>query len=381
MKQLLGLTTVLALVITSSIGQTDLQKDTSLVFKINYNIQPFDDEKDYRILLNSLNGFLKTKNQSDTSNAYWVQSEFGKYKEPYRDLFWIEYSIKYKSNNVFKPTLLGIIRTKIKNQYIVKLAYIGPDTLKEGTIRSIYNIIAVKQSDGFYKFKSMLGEETANWHTTTVGTITYIYKDKLNRELAEKSNQFNIDIANKFKTKPIPIIYYKCENAIELAHIKGFDYSTWMYIDTTGGRIEGENNIFAANNSEWYPHEIVHFYTPKIVNYPFGLIFNEGYATYLGGSNGKPIEEVLKMANSFYGKYPQRNILADLKNEYRINGNMEVIYPLGGLICKLVEEKLGFEGIKQILYEVDFYKAIEHTLGVKKEDLADFLKNELAKYK
>ena len=381
MKQLFGLTITLILSVTFSMGQTNLQNDTSLVFKINYHLQSFDDTEDYQKLLSSLNGLLKTTNLSDTSNSYWIQSELKKYKDPYRDLFGLQYSVKYKTVNFYKLTLLEIIRTRIKYQYIIKLAYIGPDTLKESTIKAIYNIIAVKQSDGFYKFRSMLGERTANWHTTTVGTITYIYKDKFDRELAEKSNQFNIDIAKKFNTKPISIIYYKCKNAIELFNIKGFDYNTMMYIDTTGARVEGDNTIFAANNSEWYPHEFVHFYTPTDVNSPFQRIISEGYATYLGGSGGKPIEEALKTTNNFYKKYPHRDILTDLENEYRINGNMEVIYPIGRLICKLLDEKLGFEGIKQIFNDTDFYKAIERSLGIKKENLSVFLKTELAKYK
>jgi hypothetical protein len=160
-----------------------------------------------------------------------------------------------------------------------------------------------------------------------------------------------------------------------------FDYNTMMYIDTTGARVEGDNTIFAANNSEWYPHEFVHFYTPTDVNSPFQRIISEGYATYLGGSGGKPIEEALKTTNNFYKKYPHRDILTDLENEYRINGNMEVIYPIGRLICKLLDEKLGFEGIKQIFNDTDFYKAIERSLGIKKENLSVFLKTELAKYK
>lgn len=376
-----GLGICALLLSTQTHSQTTLQNDTSFVFKINYHIQPFDDEEDYRILLHSLNGFLKTKNRSDTSNAYWVQSDFEKFKEPYMDLYYIEVSSKFHNPNFYKPTLLEIIRTSKSNQYIIKLAYLGPDTLKISTINAIYNIIAVKQSDGSYKFRSMLGEHTVDWNKTTVGTITYVYKDNLNLELAERANQFNIDIAKKFNTQPISIIYYKCKNAIELFHIRGYDYVRWMYIDTTGGRIYGENSIFAANNSEWYPHEFVHFYTPKVVNSPFLRIINEGYATYLSGSGGKPIEEVLKITNNFYKKYPERDILADLDNNYRINGNMEVLYPIGGLICKLIDEKLGFEAIKQIFNEADFYKAVERMLGIKKENLADFLKNELAKYR
>jgi len=381
MKQLLGLTITLILFLTFSLGQTNLQNDTSLVFKVNYHLQPFEDTEDYQKLLNSLNGFLKTKNQSDTSNAYWLQIDFGKYKEPYEDLYHIETSITFHNLNFYKPTLLEIVRTSLKDQYVIKLAYIGPDTAGIGTINVIYNIIAVKQPDSYYKFKSALGVNTANWHTTTVGTITFIYKDKLNTEIAEKANQFSMDLAKKFQTQPISLIYYKCENPIELFRIKGYDYTKRMYMDTTGGIVGGSNTIFAANNSEWYPHEIVHFYTRKVFDHPFSRIIDEGYAAYLGGSGGKSLNELLKITNSFYKNNHQRDIINDLNIDYRINRSMSVVYPLGGLICKLAEEKMGFEGIKQLFNDEDFYKAVEHVLGVNKKNLADFLKTELDKYK
>ncbi len=390
------LATALILAATISVGQTQLAQiannrntthqsaqagirdDSAFVFKINYTLQPFEDKDDYGKLLNALNGFLKTKNQSDTSNPYWIPSDFKANPTPYRDLFWAEYDRKTKNPIFFKPLLLEIIPTRLGGQYIVKLAYVGPDTAKLGTLKFICNIVAVKQDNGEYKFRSALGFNAESWHKKIVGTITFVYHDSLNNELAQKTNQFNIDLARKFVTKPLPITYHKCENPVEIFHLKGFDYSPWMYVDTTGGRLEDEG-LLAGNNSEWYPHEIVHCYTGTVFERRSRFI-DEGCATYLGGSGGQSLAEILKITSTFYKSNPNRDILDDLQNEYRIGRDLSVVYPLGGLICKLADEKFGFDGILRLLREDDFYKAVDKVLGVSKENLAEFFKRELSKY-
>ena len=153
-----------------------------------------------------------------------------------------------------------------------------------------------------------------------------------------------------------------------------------MYIDTTGGRAEDGNTIFAANNSEWYPHEMVHFYTGRVFSHG-SWIADEGYATYLGGTGGLPLEHALRTAARYYQRNPGRNILNDVEKEYRIDGRMQVIYPVGGLICKLVDEQSGFDGIRQLFSLEDFSAAVELTLHIKKSDLSGFIMNELAKYR
>ena len=61
----------------------------------------------------------------------------------------------------------------------------------------------------------------------------------------------------------------------------------------------------------------------------------------------------------------------------------EYNYAIGGLICKLIYENKGMEGLFDLLKsgssDDDFYKAIEKHFGVKKVDFGTFIRNELKK--
>ncbi len=385
MKYVPGLTIVMAMALAAEADQSMARQpasdvpDGSLVFKINYHVRPFEDTAAYRKLLSALNGFLRTKNENDTSNAYWLEDDFRNYKRPFGDLFRIEYSFRFRDPNFYRPTLLEIVPTPSTGQYIIKLAYSGPDTLTVGTFHAIYNIAVVRQQDGEFRFRSALGMNTARWHRTSIGKITYVYRDRLDTALARKMDAFSGDLARKFNIRPIPITYYKCRNAIELFNIKGFDYTTLMYLDTTGGRVEDNNTLFAANNSEWYPHEIVHIILYNAIDHPYSRIAGEGYATYVGGTGGESLDEALKITARFYEKHPERNVMDDLANDYRL-GSMSVIYSIGGLICRLAEQRMGFEGIRQLFSDSDFYAVVEKVLMVKKKDFQEYVRSELMRY-
>lgn len=59
---------------------------------------------------------------------------------------------------------------------------------------------------------------------------------------------------------------------------------------------------------------------------------------------------------------------------------MSVIYPIGALICRITDERMGFEGIKQLFSDSEFYSALEKVLKVKKAEFPAFVRKELSKY-
>jgi hypothetical protein len=377
--------TLLCLIGCQTPDNRPVQASTPYVFKINYSLQPLDDIAEHRNLLAALDGFLKTKNQSDVKNGYWLQSDFDRFKMPYREIMFIESKGDRDDTDYFKPTLLNIVRTSMKDEFIIKLAFVGQDSTGRSDLRAIFNIVAVKQ-DGGYVFKSAFGRNLADWHRRVIGTITFFYRTSLDLALASRMEQTNHEYARQFRTDPIAISYYKCENPVELLRLKGFDYSPTMYIDTTGGRAEYWNmSLFAGNNSEWYPRELIPFYIRKCFGNKSHFIFAEGYTTYLAGTAGRTLKEILAITREFYRENPQRDIVEDLMNEYRIHGNLSVVYPLGGLLAQITVERHGFEGIKRLLsfgwQDNDFFAGVENVLGVKKPELASFLKQQLASYR
>ena len=61
----------------------------------------------------------------------------------------------------------------------------------------------------------------------------------------------------------------------------------------------------------------------------------------------------------------------------------EYNYAIGGLICKLIYEKKGINGLFELLKsgstDADFYKVIENNFNIKKQDFGAFIRAELKK--
>ncbi|TCP24820.1 hypothetical protein EV195_105251 [Tenacibaculum skagerrakense] len=149
----------------------------------------------------------------------------------------------------------------------------------------------------------------------------------------------------------------------------------------TGGVADINNNIvYAGNNSEYYPHELVHLYTFKM--YPDGYHFwlNEGFATYIGGSGGKSLDWHIEKFRKYVHQNPNFEISFKTLKGYIPNGlhSTEFRYVIGGLICKKVFEVKGmnalFEGLKNVRTDEQLYLFIEDNLNVKKEGFSEYIK-------
>lgn len=109
-----------------------------------------------------------------------------------------------------------------------------------------------------------------------------------------------------------------------------------MYIDTSGGFHQDRDIVISGNNSEYYTHELTHLYMfhlfPSIR--PF---FNEGFATYTGGSGKYSYEWQRSKLKKFLDKNP------DFKFEEHIDDPFErlyyehetpILYMIGALVCE-----------------------------------------------
>jgi len=163
-------------------------------------------------------------------------------------------------------------------------------------------------------------------------------------------NKFNVSLARKFGIKPIQITYYKFEDPEQLFKIMGFDYIPNMYYSTSGGLAQQwTNTLLAGNNSELYEHEAVHFYTAAL--FPNrSKVVDEGYATYLGGSGGKTLDQLAPFAKNYIKNHPEKNI-TKLATDFGtvVEGNVPITYILSALICRDIDHKYGIGGIKKLL--------------------------------
>lgn len=360
------------------------QSDTPFIFRINPNVVPLDNAAEYQDLLKSLHGFLSTKNEDLHKNNYWLLSDFTTYPAPYKDLYYIEMSSKYQDALFYKPVLVGIQVLSPAGSYLLSLAFISQHESDAPVLRAIYRIAVVKTPQGF-RFKYALPVLTAHWKTTRMKEVNFVYSATLDSAAAAKTVAFNHELARRFGVAPIAFTYYKCVDRGEMYRIQGWDYEARVMADTTGGLAEADRRIvFSGNNSEWYPHEIVHLYINSIYAATLSPAISEGYPTYLGGSGGKSLSWHLQHLAGFYAQHPERNIMADMESGYDVNHQSTVSYVIGGLICQLTDRQYGWKGVKKLLsagkqYD-DFYKAVEGLLGVNKTNFNDFIRQQFAPY-
>jgi hypothetical protein len=266
----------------------------------------------------------------------------------------------------------------------VKLAFMRPDSGGFCVLRLIYNMLAVRSGGGFV-FRPIMDYMTRDYARTQVGTITYVYRDRedFNRARAEEMDRFNLSLAKKLGLAPQRVLYYKCRNPVELFNIRGYDFSPLMYVDTTGGRLENDSVLLAANNSEYYPHELVHAYVGRLTDSVSSWIFSEGFATYIAGVERFTLDEMLKRIREYVHAHPETDIVRNAMNDVVVS-RVSFTYAIGGLICRLAYEKEGLDGIRKLLRsgegEKNFYGIVGGVLGIKQDDVASFVRQQLEKY-
>jgi len=298
-------------------------------------------------ITSSLKGFLDNIDNGSRINPFIDPVYIKKDIEPFS--WFIIYDNDAKSNkSKININVLSVLPVE-NASYLIKLQYTdvtNPCNKKLVLIGSlITRMIGTK-----YYFYNAVDHYTRFWIKQKTGTINYVSATKLNQTNAELMNKFNISLANKFGIKPIQITYYKFEDPEQLFKTIGFDYIPNMYYSTSGGLAEQwMNTLLAGNNSELYEHEAVHFYTAAL--FPNrSKVADEGYATYLGGSGGKKLDQLAPFAKKYIKNHPEKNII-ELTTDFGtvVEGNVPITYILSALICRDIEHKYGINGIKKLL--------------------------------
>lgn len=286
---------------------------------------------------------------------YWQENEVAKWGESLQDiLYWNQHYYKNKKHNF----VLNYIEKLSENRYQVVLSNNLIIDSNNSTSLSIFNLIANYDSlSDKVQFSSYLSLETSQWYTVKSKYIQFYKKNKLdfNENEAFLMNQKNESIANFFKMNPVNnIVYFSAKNLKEMFNIMGYDYIENMYYAKTGALVlKGKNDyeyiIFSGNNKEIYSHELVHFYTRKLIkNDTSSTRFaDEGLATFLEGSSEKTLLEHLTILKSLIKKGMSFDLVANISdNEIKYSNEISTnLYVIGGYIAKLIYEKKGLDGL------------------------------------
>jgi hypothetical protein len=163
-----------------------------------------------------------------------------------------------------------------------------------------------------------------------------------------------------------------------------------MYNPSGKGGIASWRNkiIYSGNNSSYFPHELVHLYTYHLVPKDPHFWVGEGIATFYAGTSTYTFDGHMLKLKQFLDQNPEYD-LSDISklNKTIPNGEhkSDLRYVIGGLLMKKIYDKEGVQGLVESLKygtsDVDFYELLQDKLEVSKDDLDEYIKLEMKKYK
>jgi hypothetical protein len=324
-------------------------------------------------LIKSVSGFLNEKNNGSLNNKHIDPEYLKKNSEPFQHIQDIEMN---GGKPFFYPTLLRAIPLE-DHSIMLKIAYLGVG--KESLIpylRIIATLIAKKNVKGDYYFYNAIDHYTRNWERKQIGTINYVYSGKFDIKNAVIMNKFNSNFAHKLNTKVLKVTYYKFEDPEQMFKTMGYDFLENMYFSRVGGLAQSSNNtVFAGNNSERYEHEVVHFYTYNI--FPNGTKnVHEGYATYIGGSGGLPLKNLVPIAKKYIDSHPNEDLVMIATDFYPRTPEVQLTYVLSAIVCQDIDERFGMTGIKKLFNPTegdDYFANLKKITGVDKQDFPKYI--------
>ena len=300
---------------------------------------------------------------------------------PNAEAYYLTYETGTNTKEFYTPDLLALQKLDT-NLYRAKVAFTWVDSFKNTYINSIYNFVLMKDHAQFY-FLSIVDFMTKDWKSTTIKDVTFRYKNshKFDKRAAKRTVTFNDSLARFFEIPSIKFDFYVADNCEELYRIQGFDYNYLMYSNNQfSGQADVVNKmLFSGNNSEWYPHEQVHLYVYGKFNvdkYSVNRLFDEGMATWLGGSSGKDLDwHIDKLKTKLtISKIDLNNFLTEPKV---VSDSANLDYTVGGILVRAAFERYGKEKLWLLIEnsqtEEQLYQNICSTFGIKRDKVGDLI--------
>ena len=357
--------------------------DSSLIFFIGEQVVNAEDENEKQIIQLWKNYLLEGK-FGDPNSPFW---SFDGTKAPDEYLWAVGVGNLNKLDYKVQCKIIGVYPVE-QDYYCLKSAFTHVDPTGEIHLDVIPTVYAKKFNNHFLLVNS------ATYHKKTlehhkIGNIDYYVHPahKFDIEKAYKMNDFNKLMAERFSSKPIACTYFVANTTREIVEIWGYEYMNRMYRpEQTGGvAFPSDKVIFCGNNSEYYPHELIHLYAYDVSDNIPHFWLNEGVATYFGGSTEKSFEWHLNELKEFNKMNPTFNYadISAIGDSYIPNGKhlTEIRYILGAIVIREVYEKYGMDGIKAALdqgdTDADFFAFLEEKLEITEATFNDFIRKQL----
>lgn len=367
---------------TSSELEFELERPDFIKLQISSRVDTTNTE--VKAILELYENYLNSKPDSIYDNPYWNEQE----KLHFKDFDFSRVSIYNGLNSqqlfsIYDPFVLSV--EPIGEKYQIRVLYSNSATEPPyvgSKVWCIHKLNAIKEV-GVWKLENVLIEHTKSWEVRELDFLKYVFPSdhSFDQKKASRAKQFCEDIINRYNPKfKDSFKFYLASDVDEMGMLENFDY---YFSGITSGKAR-EGMILSSKGDEFYPHEFVHQTLP--VNEERGIAIEEGLATFLGTKQniGEYLTLMKKLATDFERKdsFTMENIL----NNSTAWTGYSVVYPGGAVVCEVIFERKGDEGIKKLaLGKTRTYNEIislsEEILELNMDEVIKLFEDKIMEYK
>lgn len=254
-----------------------------------------------------------------------------------------------------------------ENKYLLKSVFYNNDL----ELFAITNIL-IEKIENEYKLSNYIYHHTKEWKTHKQSNIKYVYTPsfKLKKIEVKKVEKFYNKLCEVFNVTPEPITYFIAEDCDAIYTLLGYDFFISKGMGNECGYFESENNFIFATKTGGanHYHELTHFINKFYPNANSLLL--TGLSAYISKDKahfGKPLEYHIKRVNEYLQSHPH----IDLSNPFEFNYIDEETNPqyvIGALLCDLIIEKEGKDGLLKVFQN---YGSNEELLDYLNKNILD----------
>ncbi len=314
----------------------------------------------------------------------WNSLDLNSLSSPDRYLKYYGYSAYYRDPDYYQPTVLSIIKDSDKT-YKAFISFSKCTSQGIPVVSAIISVIIV-DVEGELKVTNTLlyNLEKYKWQENIRNGITFRTSPKIAFESKEALElvKFNSTISDLFETEPLRFRYVACSTFEEMQKVRGIDFDLSAQ---SGGiaQTDVDNSIIYVSNGKLnYFHEVVHlyYYQSYLKTNCYSEFWNEGLATYLGGSMNQSLTWHINQIRKTmaFKKYD----FTDLENLKSIDvlDSTNMSYVVAAILCRSIFNKSGKSGLEKILLIDSIeksYDLIQNELGISKSQLNEYIKSEI----
>lgn len=356
-----------------------------IVFSIHEEVTNANGEVEKQ-LIELWQNYISDGQFQDTNSPYW---SFENMAVPDENFWAIGIENLKERDHQVQCKIIGIFEVENDHWSLIS-SFSHVDESGEIHLDVISAVYAKKVDDQYLLISSAEYLKTIFEHRK-VGSINYFIHPfhKFKIEEAEQMNAFNLEMSKEFEVAPLEFDYFVASNARDIARTWGYEYMNRMYNPSGKGGIASWRNmiIYSGNNSSYFPHELVHLYTYHVVPKDPHFWVGEGIASFYAGTSTYSFDGHMKKLKAFLAEEPDYDLSDITKlNKTIPNGEhkSDLRYVIGGLLMRNIYQKEGVKGLIESLgygtSDADFFRLLQDKLGVKKDDLDQYIKSEMKGY-